>query len=158
MVSSGGFTPNGENPSSLFGSLISPCFDSNLLTLSLNAFKNVFACGGAIIIREWTLALGTPGRIRVKSNTNSAGEWVTTTKFEYSPLLTSASSSKLICCIFFFLLLAQLYIPIPYKRKALRRPQPTSMLWLLTHVFSTLQKKNSPERVGISIYSLTSFS
>ena len=57
--SSGGLTPKGENPSSFFGSFISPCFDSNLLTLSLSALKKVFACGGAIIILECTFAFGT---------------------------------------------------------------------------------------------------
>ena len=50
--------------------------------LSFKAFNNNRPCCGVITIRAKTFAFGTPGNIRVKSMTNSAGEWVMIAKFE----------------------------------------------------------------------------
>ena len=65
---------------------ISPNFFSYFSILFSRAFKNVFACIGEITILDLTFDLFNPGKILIKSRTNSAAEWVTIAKLTYSNL------------------------------------------------------------------------
>src|SRR5690606_39808931 len=56
--------------------LIAPLATSNRLMLSCKAPSSLLACSGVRTILDFTLALGTPGIIRIKSRTNSVFEWV----------------------------------------------------------------------------------
>ena len=63
------------------GRLMGPKAFSYLAMLSCKANNRRLACSGAKTIRDFTLALGTPGSTRIKSMTTSALECVMIARF-----------------------------------------------------------------------------